>query len=181
MEIKVLMRRGAGIREMARELRCSRNTVRRYLREAGAGRYGPRLARPTKLDPYKDYLLERIHAARPHWIPAVVLFREIKERGYPGGVTQLKEFLKLHRQQNWSRWFDSRRRPANRCRSTSLMFAAVAIPYWHLSPHWVTAGPAGFALPAMNVPIRCAPVLSGHLDILVAFPSMSCLIMPEQL
>ena len=98
MEIKVLMRRGAGIREMARELRCSRNTIRRYLREAGAGRYGPRLARPTKLDPYKDYLLERIHAARPHWIPAVVLLREIKERGYPGGVTQLKEFLKLHRQ-----------------------------------------------------------------------------------
>ena len=98
VEIKVLMRRGAGIREMARELRCSRNTVRRYLREAGAGRYGPRLARPTKLDPYKDYLLERIHAARPHWIPAVVLLREIKEHGYPGGITQLKEFLKLHRQ-----------------------------------------------------------------------------------
>jgi len=98
VEIKVLMRRGAGIREMARELRCSRNTIRRYLREAGAGRYGPRLARPTKLDPYKDYLLERIHAARPHWIPAVVLLREIKERGYPGGITQLKEFLKLHRQ-----------------------------------------------------------------------------------
>jgi transposase len=98
VEIKVLMRRGAGIREMARELGCSRNTIRRYLREATIpGRYGPRLARPTKLDPYKDYVLERIGAARPHWIPAVVLLREIKERGYPGGVTQLKEFLSLHR------------------------------------------------------------------------------------
>ncbi len=36
VEIKVLMRRGAGIREMARELGCSRNTIRRYLREAAA-------------------------------------------------------------------------------------------------------------------------------------------------
>ena len=36
VEIKVLMRRGAGIREMARELGCSRNTIRRYLREASA-------------------------------------------------------------------------------------------------------------------------------------------------
>lgn len=98
MEIKVLMRRGVGIREMARELGCSRNTIRRYVREAAAVRYGPRLARPAKLDLYKDYLLERIHAARPHWIPAVVLLREIKERGYAGGITQLKEFLKLHRQ-----------------------------------------------------------------------------------
>ncbi|PTR14212.1 hypothetical protein C8R31_107107 [Nitrosospira sp. Nsp2] len=42
------------------------------------------MARPIKLDPYKDYLLERVHAAGPHWIPAVVLLREIKERGYPG-------------------------------------------------------------------------------------------------
>jgi transposase len=82
VEIKVLMRRGAGIREMARELGCSRNTIRRYPREAGAERYGARLARPTKLDPYKDYVLERIGAARPHGIPAVVLLREIKERSF---------------------------------------------------------------------------------------------------
>ena len=98
VEIKVLMRRGAGIREMARELGCSRNTVRRYLREPAAQQYSPRAARSTKLDPYKDYLLGRIEAARPHWIPGVVLLREIQEFGYPGGVTQLKEFLSTHRQ-----------------------------------------------------------------------------------
>ena len=28
MEIRVMRRRGGGIREMARELRCSRNTMR---------------------------------------------------------------------------------------------------------------------------------------------------------
>jgi hypothetical protein len=36
---------------------------------------------------------ERIEAARPHWIPAAVLQRELVERGYGGGLTQLKAFL----------------------------------------------------------------------------------------
>ncbi|AHV93296.1 IS21 family transposase [Bordetella holmesii] len=93
VEIKVMARRGVSIREMAKQLGCSRNTIRRYLREAGAQQYKPREARTTKLDPYKDYLHGRIEAARPHWIPAAVLLREIQELGYPGGVTQLKEFL----------------------------------------------------------------------------------------
>ena len=93
VEIRVLKRRGLGIRAIARELGCSRATVRRYLREASAACYGPRQPRPTKLDAHKAYLLERIAAARPRWIPAVVLLREIRERGYAGGVTQLKAFI----------------------------------------------------------------------------------------
>ena len=93
VEIRVLKRRGLGIRAIARELGCSRATVRRYLREASVPRYGPRQPRSTKLDSHKAYVLERIAAARPHWIPAVVLLREIRERGYTGGVTQLKVFL----------------------------------------------------------------------------------------
>jgi transposase len=97
VEIKVLRRQGVAIREIARELGCSRNTVRRYLRQAGACRYGPREARSTKLDAYQSYLLERIEAARPKWIPAAVLLREIKELGYEGGLTQLKTFLAPHK------------------------------------------------------------------------------------
>lgn len=93
VEIKVLARRGVAIRDIARQLGCSRNTVKRYLKEADASRYGPRQARPTKLDPFKAYVLERIEAARPHWIPAAVLYREIGELGYAGGLTQLKMFV----------------------------------------------------------------------------------------
>jgi transposase len=81
------------IREIARELGCSRNTVKRYLHDAKASRYGPRQRRSTKLDPFKDYLRERIEAAKPHWIPAVVLLREIRDSGYAGGLTQLKMFV----------------------------------------------------------------------------------------
>jgi len=32
VEIRVMARRGEGVRRIARELGCSRNTVRRYLR-----------------------------------------------------------------------------------------------------------------------------------------------------
>jgi transposase len=93
VEIRVMARRGMRIREIARELGCSRNTVKRYLRDGKASRYGPRQPRGTKLDPFKDYLRERIEAAKPHWIPAVVLLREIRDLGYAGGLTQLKMFI----------------------------------------------------------------------------------------
>ena len=47
VEIRVLRRRGLGLRAIARELGCSRTTVKRYLRDEAAGRYGPRQPRPT--------------------------------------------------------------------------------------------------------------------------------------
>ena len=65
------------MRAIAKELGCSRNTVRRYLREASANKWGPRAPRACKLDAYKAYVLERVEAAKPHWIPATVLLREI--------------------------------------------------------------------------------------------------------
>jgi transposase len=93
VEIRVLARRGVGIREIARQLGCSRNTVRRYLADEQAARYTPRPPREAKLEPFKPYVLERIEAARPRWIPAAVLLRELQERGYEGGLTQLKMWL----------------------------------------------------------------------------------------
>ena len=94
MEIRVLARQGHSIKAIARELGLSRNTVRKYLRgEASLPKYRRREPRPCKIDPFKGYLEERVEAARPHWIPAVVLLREIHERGYPGGLSQLKAFL----------------------------------------------------------------------------------------
>lgn len=97
MEIRVLARQGRSIKEIARELGVSRNTVRKYVRSEDVPEYGPRAPRPTKLDPYKDYLLARIEAAKPDWIPATVLFREIQALNYPGGITQLKLFLSEHK------------------------------------------------------------------------------------
>jgi len=93
VEIRVMARRGESVRAIARQLDCSRNTVRRYLRDQAAQRYGPRAPRTCKLDDYKSYLRERVDQARPRWIPATVLLREIRERGYAGGISQLKAWL----------------------------------------------------------------------------------------
>jgi transposase len=95
MELNVLRRHGASIRELARATGWSRNTVRRHLRhgEAAATRKpGPK--RPEKLDPHKAYIVERMQAAAPDRIPVVVLYREIKARGYDGGETRLKQFVR---------------------------------------------------------------------------------------
>jgi len=93
LEMRVLHRHGKSIREIAREMGVSRNTVRRYLRDEEAERYKPRLARPTKLDPFKDYIVERLAAAAPERIPGSVLLTELRDRGYGGGYTMLKLFL----------------------------------------------------------------------------------------
>ena len=92
VEIRVLSRQGKSIREIARTLGVSRNTVRRYLRGQKVPRYR-REARAGKLDSYKRYLGERVKAAAPEWIPAAVLFRELRMLGYSGGLTTLKLYL----------------------------------------------------------------------------------------
>jgi transposase-like protein len=77
VEARVLARRGGKVKQIARELGVSRNTVRRYLRDPQAGRYKQRAARPRKLDPFREYLHSRIEAPQPRWIPATVLVREL--------------------------------------------------------------------------------------------------------
>src|SRR5260370_6642841 len=49
----------------------------------------PRRLRATKLDRFRDYVVERMTSAAPEWIPASVLMRELRERGYTGGYTML--------------------------------------------------------------------------------------------
>jgi transposase len=62
VKIRVVGRQGKSIREIARMLNVSRNTVRRYLRGEGLPQY-EREARPSKLDPYKHYIDARVKAA----------------------------------------------------------------------------------------------------------------------
>ena len=95
VEIHVLHRQGMGIRAIARELNVSRNTVRRYLRDiAKTPEYSRREARPSKLAPFTLYLRQRMEAAKPDWIPATVLFREIQSQGYRGKEGILKNYLR---------------------------------------------------------------------------------------
>src|SRR5580698_600742 len=73
-----------------------RKTIRKHLLGGTAKReYGPRPPRSGKLDSFKPYIQERLQAGV--W-NAVVLLREIRERGYAGGYGTVKEFLQPQRE-----------------------------------------------------------------------------------
>jgi transposase len=99
MEIQILHNQGQSIRQIAQQTGHSRNTVRRYLREQGRSVYGPRPARGSKLDPFKDYIGQRIEFARPHRLPASVLFQEIREQGFVGGERIVRHYVSAQYQQ----------------------------------------------------------------------------------
>ena len=80
VEIRVLSRQGKSIREIAQMLEVSRNTVRPYLRGKALPQY-QREARPSKLDPYRQYIDESVKSAAPDWISATALLG-----GLTGGV-----------------------------------------------------------------------------------------------
>lgn len=101
MKIRTRADCGLGIREISRQTGLSRVTVRKYLRADRDEEivWGPRAPRPTLLDPYKGYLLERLKHEEPgKRIPNTVYLREMKALGYPGGETQLRRWLKEQRE-----------------------------------------------------------------------------------
>jgi transposase len=92
IEIVKLREQGVGVKEIARRTGFSRNTVRKYLRNPSVPRYGPRTPPASKLAPYEAYVRER--AIRDGVWNAERLLRELRERGYEGGKTILKDFLR---------------------------------------------------------------------------------------
>ena len=94
VEIQLLKKHGFSLRQIAREVGCAVNTVRRQLAQTDLPVYERKVLRPTKLAPYEAYLRARQESAKPLWIPATVLMREIVGHGYLGGQTQLRTFLR---------------------------------------------------------------------------------------
>ena len=94
VEIQLLSKHGLSLRRIAAEVGCAVNTVRRHLALTSVPKYERKVKRPSKLAPHETYLRERQTAARPNWIPASVLHREIVERGYQGGLSQLRAFMR---------------------------------------------------------------------------------------
>ena len=88
-----LKRQGLPIAAIARKVGLDRKTVSKYLnRGLEAPVYGPRQKRPRLLEPYEDYLRERI--ARFPELSGKRLLREIKGLGYEGGYTAVTDFLR---------------------------------------------------------------------------------------
>jgi transposase len=95
-QIEEMKRQGLSVTAIAEITGFDRKTVRKYLAHPELElRAKPRPGRPTLLDPLKAYIDERLAAGV--W-NAVVLSRELKERGYQGGYSTVKEYLQPKRE-----------------------------------------------------------------------------------
>ena len=90
-EVEQMKQMGLSVSAISEMTGYDRKTVRKYLLEPEAvPAYSRRAGQPSKLDPHKPYLQDRLTAGV--W-NAQVLLREIRQRGYGGGYTILKDWL----------------------------------------------------------------------------------------
>ncbi|MCK5787213.1 MAG: IS21 family transposase [Candidatus Sabulitectum sp.] len=79
---------GMQVTQIATTLGIHRSTVYRWLNGKGT----LKTRRPSKLDPFKEHIDARL---RKYNLPATVMIREIKDMGYAGGMTILKDYMLL--------------------------------------------------------------------------------------
>ena len=79
------------ISEIARRVRVDRKTVRRVLASEGLPVITRTPRQPSKLDPFKKYIAERLKAY-PH-LSGSVIYDELRRHGYIGKIRILREYL----------------------------------------------------------------------------------------
>lgn len=92
--IRELHRKGVSISEIARQTGRDRKTVRKALKGTLTSEKQPRRKKATKLGPYEGYLKQRIAEGV---LNTRKLLRELKERGYQGGLTQIILYVQPYR------------------------------------------------------------------------------------
>jgi transposase len=93
-----LHRQGLTVSAIARQTGHDPKTIRKYIGQGlAAPAYGPRAPRPTLLQPFEAYLAERV-TTYPE-LTASRLLREVRERGYSGGYSVVRDFLRQVRPQ----------------------------------------------------------------------------------
>lgn len=89
--MKQLLREGVKIAEIARRLGVSRQTIYNWkTTEAEGVSEKDRPRRASKLDPFRNYIESRLDRFD---LPATVLLREIRDMGYTGGITILRQLV----------------------------------------------------------------------------------------
>ena len=114
-----LHRQGLSVSAIARQLGVDRKTVGTYIAKGlEPPAYKERAPAPAIVDPFEPYLRERL-ATYPG-LTAVRLWREIKERGFAGGYSVVRDrAARSSPSAPPDSKCASRRRPASRRRSTS--------------------------------------------------------------
>ncbi len=92
--IREMREKGCYLREIAERVGCSERTVRRALKRGGPPPRRRSGVRPSKLDPYKAQVDQLL--AEGVW-NATVIFAEIKARGYTGGISILRDYIRPKR------------------------------------------------------------------------------------
>ena len=91
MEIKESAQAGRSAYAIGKELGISKNTARKYMRTPmEATEKNDRPSKPSKLDPYKPLLHELLESGI---FNCVVLLERLREAGYDGGVSILKNYV----------------------------------------------------------------------------------------
>lgn len=97
MDFHILRQQGLSIRKIAALRGVSRNAVRRALRSSAPPTGKRRRAKGVKLAPFTGLIDGWLRdEVKSQWT-AERIFDELEERGYDGGRTVLKEYVRVHR------------------------------------------------------------------------------------
>jgi transposase len=88
--IHEMKKRGMNISQIANELGRDRKTISKWLAQSEPKSYQRQSSRPSKLEPYKEYVKQRMEEG---CLNANVLYDEIVARGYAGGTTLLRMYM----------------------------------------------------------------------------------------
>lgn len=89
--IRDLNSQGLNVSEISRQTGYDRKTVKKYLDLKTVPQAQERQRKASKLDPYKPYILEKLNSG-PY--TASRLYREIKDKGFNGGCTIVKDYVR---------------------------------------------------------------------------------------
>jgi len=88
--IKELNSQGLSISAISYQTGHTRKTIRKYIKLRDQPTYKPRPPRPSKLDPYKEYICGRL---KEYPLTAVRLFEEVQGQGYDGSYSLVKRYV----------------------------------------------------------------------------------------
>jgi len=94
MMLHQMRKEGKSVRSISRETGLSRNTVKRYLKAQGIPEKKGRKKRGSKLDPFQKEIQEMMKLGI---FNCEVIYGKLKELGYQGGKTIIKDYVKAFR------------------------------------------------------------------------------------
>lgn len=90
-DIRLMAKSGKPIKQIAREVGASKNTIKRIIRSEMRRPYQRTALKPSLLEEYMPFLLERAPGV---YFNATILFRELQDRGYTGSYSTVKTAVK---------------------------------------------------------------------------------------